>query len=96
MCCTFSAILFAGPRLGLLVWYLFSPVYVNSAFDSFFWGFLGWLFLPWTTLMYVAIYPAGIIGFDWLWLGLAIFADMATYFGGYYNREQVPYGSSIP
>ena len=96
MCCTFTAILVAGPRLGLLVWYLFNPIYVNGAFDNFFWGFLGWLLLPWTTLMYVAIYPGGILGFDWLWLGLAVFADMATYFGGYYNRERVPYGESIP
>ena len=96
MCCFFTALLFVGPRLAILVWYLFTPVYVNSAFDSFFWGFLGFLFLPWTTLMYIAIYPGGIIGFDWILLGLGIFADMATYFGGYREREVVPYGEYIP
>ena len=53
--------------------YLFNPVYVNGAFDSFFWGFLGWLLLPWTTLMYIAIYPGGILGFDWIWLGMGVF-----------------------
>ena len=96
MCCTFTAILFAGPRIGILVWYLFSPIYLNAAFDNFIWGFLGWLFLPWTTLAYLAIYPGGIMGFDWLVLGLGIFADFATYFGAYYNRESVPYGEQIP
>jgi hypothetical protein len=79
-----------------LVWYLFTPVYVNSAFDCFIWGFLGFLFLPWTTLMYIAIYPGGIIGFDWILLGLGIFADMAHYFGIYRNKESVPYGDQIP
>ncbi len=96
MCCFFTALLFVGPRLAILVWYLFTPVYVNSAFDSFFWGFLGFLFLPWTTLMYIAIYPGGIFGFDWILLGLGIFADMASYFGGYRKREAVPYGDQIP
>ena len=96
MCCFFTAPLFVGPRLAILVWYLFSPVYVNSAFDSFIWGFLGFLFLPWTTLMYIAIYPGGIIGFDWILLGLGIFADMAHYFGIYRNKESVPYGEQIP
>ena len=96
MCCTLTALLFVGPRLAILVWYLFAPVYVNSAFDSFIWGFLGFLFLPWTTLMYIAIYPGGIIGFDWILLGLGIFADMAHYFGIYRNKESVPYGEQIP
>ena len=96
MCCFFTALLFVGPRLAILVWYLFTPVYVNSAFDSFIWGFLGFLFLPWTTLMYIAIYPGGIIGFDWILLGLGIFADMAGYFGGYRHRERVPGGDQIP
>ena len=96
MCCLFTTLLVFGPRLGILVWYIFTPGYVNSAFDNFFWGFIGWLFLPWTTLMYIAIYPGGILGFDWLLLGLGVFADMAAYFGGYNNRARVPYGDQIP
>jgi hypothetical protein len=78
------------------VWYLFQPVYVNGAFDAFIWGFLGWLFLPWTTLMYLIVYPGGLVGFDWIIVGLGIFADMASYFGGYYERERLPYGEQIP
>ena len=96
MCCFFTALLFAGPRLAILVWYIIRPVYVNAAFDSFIWGFLGWLALPWSTLMYIAIYPGGIIGFDWILLGLGVFADIAGYLGGYRERSRVPYGDSIP
>ena len=96
MCCFITALLLAGPRLAILVWYIFRPIYVNAAFDHFIWGFLGWLFLPWTTLMYIAIYPGGILGFDWILLGLGIFADIATFLGGYRERQRVPYGDQIP
>jgi hypothetical protein len=96
MCCFFTALLFAGPRLAILVWYIIQPLYVNGAFDKFIWGFLGWLLLPWTTLMYIMIYPGGIIGFDWILLGLGVFADIAGYLGGYRERARVPYGESIP
>ena len=46
--------------------------------------------------MYIIIYSGGIIGFDWIILGLGVFADMATYLGGYRERARVPYGDSIP
>ena len=96
MCCFITALFVAGARLGILVWYIFSPAYVNNAFDSFIWGFLGWIFLPWSTLMYIAIYPGGIVGFDWILLGLGVFADIAQYIGGYRERQRVPYGENIP
>ena len=96
MCCFFTTLLLAGPRLAILVWYIFNPIYVNGAFDNFIWGCLGWMLLPWTVLMYIAIYPGGIVGFDWILLGLGVFADMATYFGGYRERARLPYGDQIP
>ena len=30
------------------------------------WAILGFIFLPWTTLMYVMVIPGGIVGFDWV------------------------------
>jgi hypothetical protein len=51
---------------------------------------LGLLFLPWTTLMYVGVEPHGMSGVDWLLLGVAFLADIATYSGGYQNRQQAP------
>jgi hypothetical protein len=92
MCCFFAALLFAGPRLGFLVWWLIAPVRVSAALQGFNlpWlvGILGLIFAPWTILMYTIIFPLN--GFDWIWIGLAIMADVASYLGGYHNRQQVP------
>ena len=52
--------------------------------------------VPASLLMYMVVAPGSIIGFDWILLGLGIFADMATYFGSYRERERVPYGETIP
>jgi hypothetical protein len=52
---------------------------------------LGIIFLPWTTLMYLIVFPGGVVGFDWLWLGLGVLAGISTYDGGGYgNRERIP------
>jgi hypothetical protein len=96
MCCFLTALFMVGPRLAILVWYIVQPIYVNAAFDNFIWGFLGWLFLPWSTLMYIAIYPGGILGFDWILLGIGVFADIFSYVGGYRERHRAPYGDTIP
>ena len=90
MCCLFATLVFFGPRLGFLVWWLLQPVRINATFNTFIWPLLGLIFLPWTTLMYVIVYPGGIIGFDWVWIGLAVLADIVSYGGGAYNRKQVP------
>ena len=39
--------------------------------------------------MYVLVFPGGIEGLDWLWLGLGLFADIASYGGSAWgNRDQ--------
>ena len=68
-CCLFATILAGAPRLALVMWWIFQPVRLNTTFPNFIWPLLGILFIPWTTLMYVIVYPSGINGFDWLWLG---------------------------
>ena len=96
MCCLFTTLVLFGPRLGILVWWLIQPVRWNAAFETFIWPFLGFLFLPWTTIMYVLVFPGGVTGFDWVWIVLALFADIASYTGGAYgNRDRMPgYGSA--
>lgn len=91
MCCVFTVLLFFGPRLAILIWWLINRIYVGRAFaNSWILGILGWIFLPWTTLMYIIIYPGGVMGFDWVWLGLALLADIASYAGGGYgNRDRL-------
>ena len=93
MCCFFTILLFLGPRAGILVWWLVDQTRWQAIFPSFLWPLLGFLFLPWTTLMYVIVAPGGVVGFDWVWLGLALLADLGTYGGGGYgNRNRLGYG----
>jgi hypothetical protein len=90
--CLFFVVLFAGPRLGILFWGIINPGRWDSAFDTFIWPLLGFLFLPWTTLMFVAVAPFGnVTGWDWFWLALAFLADLISYSGGgYTNRNRIP------
>lgn len=93
MCCLFSTLVLFGPRLGILVWWLLDRLRWERAFDSFIWAFLGFLFLPWTTIMYVLVFPGGVTGFDWVWLALGFLADIGSYAGsGYGNRQRLGYG----
>jgi hypothetical protein len=96
MCCFISALLLVIPRLAILVWCILTPVFVNNLFQTWTWPLLGWIFVPWTTLVYMVVAPGGIIGFDWIIFGLAVIVDIATHFGEYYNREKVRYGDQIP
>ena len=92
MCCFFLTLMFFGPRLAFLIYWLVRPGYVSMVFQTWIWPLLGLIFLPWTTLMWVLVYGAnGIIGFDWLWLGLALAADIASYTSGAYKRKEIPY-----
>ena len=79
MCCFFTALVFLGPRAGVLVWWLINPLRFNIAFNTIILPILGIIFLPWTTLMYLIVFPGGIVGFDWLWLGLGLVADIAMH-----------------
>lgn len=90
MCCFFTALVVFGPRLVILLWWLFRPAYVNLYFQTWIWPLLGLIFLPWLTLMYLIVAPGGIVGFDWLWLGLALLADIASWSSGYRQRRSVP------
>lgn len=92
MCCFFASLMFFGPRLAFLVYWLLAPLRVSAAFASFNFpwlvGVMGLIFVPWTSLMFVLVFPLN--GFDWIWLGLALLADIASYMGGYGNRRKVP------
>ena len=91
MCCFFTTLVFLGPRAAILIWWLVNPVRWQATFSSFIWPLLGFLFVPWATLMYVLVAPGGVVGFDWIWLGLAVLADISMYAGGGYgNRDRIP------
>lgn len=91
MCCLFTTLVLFGPRLGILIWWLLDPIRWNLAFQSFIWPFLGFLFLPWTTIMYVSVGINGLSWFDWVWLVIALMVDLGSYGGGAYgNRNRIP------
>ena len=94
MCCFFTILVFLGPRIAGIIWWLVQPLRWQTAFNnSWLWPVLGLIFLPWLTLMYVIVAPGGIVGLDWLWLALALIADIASYSGGGYgNRDRLGYG----
>ncbi len=87
MCCLFTILALMGPRAGAVIWWLLEPVRWQATFDGFILPFLGWLFLPWTTLMYVAVAPRGVDGLEWFWLGGAFLMDLLTLFGGAYGNR---------
>jgi len=90
MCCVFTTMVLLGPRLAILVWGLVQPARWDAAFSTFLWPLLGFLLFPWTTLMYVAVAPLGVTGFDWMWLAFGAVADIASYTGGAYgNRDRI-------
>ena len=81
-CCLLAIMLAGAPRFALFFWWLVDTRHVNDAFGNFLVAILGFLFLPWTTLMWVIVYPGGISFWNWIFLGIAFFVDMGTYFGG--------------
>jgi hypothetical protein len=79
MCCVALLAFGLGPRLALLLVWIFGDR-VDHAFDSWIWPFLGLLFLPWTTLMYIIVWgPGGVDGAEWILVALGVVLDIASY-----------------
>jgi hypothetical protein len=99
MCCFFAVLLFFGPRLGILVAWLtaWGRLRMKAGFGGFNFpwlvGILGLVLVPWATLMYIIILP--VTGFDWVWIGLALAADVAGWIGGDRHRQKVPGYSTV-
>ena len=79
MCCFFASLMMFGPRFAIIIWWLMNPIRWEATFSNFFLPFLGFLFLPWTTLSYVAVAPGGIVFLDWIILGMGLLIDIASY-----------------
>ena len=91
MCCLISTLFLFGPRAAIVLWWLLEPVRWGATFGTFIGPFLGFLFLPWTTLMYTIVFPGGATGLDFVWLAIAVAMDLFTWAGGGFsgrNRMQ--------
>jgi len=85
MCCVIAALFTLGPRAAILFWWLVQPIRWGETFDTFLWPLAGFLVAPWTTLMWVLVFPAGITGFDYVWLVIGIAMDVISWSGGAYS-----------
>ena len=82
-------------RIMLLFAWIARPALMNATFGTFIIPCLGFLFLPFTTLMYVFLKQGvgTIQGLDWLWLFLAVILDIASIgAAGATNRNRIPAG----
>ena len=82
MCCLALTAGLIGPRIALLVWWIFGDR-VDIAFDSWIWPLLGLLLLPWTTLAYLIVWSpiVGVDGAEWIVVAIGFAADVLTYSG---------------
>lgn len=88
MCCVVSLLLFIGPRIASIAWYLIDPARWSDAFSNILWPILGVIFLPWTTMAYVLMSPGGVDGLQWLVVALGFLIDVGAIGGGGYSRSR--------
>ncbi len=100
MSCCATALLVLVARVAILLWYLSDPQRFNLAFrdwslpvtfsvPAWAWALVGGIFLPWTTLAYLVVFPGGIAGYGWIILGIAFLFDLAGHGGSYRHRGRV-------
>jgi len=86
-------VLFVGaafPRIALVLLEL-TTNFNDQAFDSFWVGLAGFLFLPYTTLFYVLMenWQNGIDGFGWFLVSLGFLIDISNYVGSARRRTVI-------
>ncbi|MFI5261971.1 MAG: hypothetical protein ACHQZR_05420 [Candidatus Limnocylindrales bacterium] len=67
------------PRVGLLAAWSNDQAYWNSLFGSGLWLGLGFVFLPWTTLIYGLVQVNGLSALNVLFLVMAVVLDLGTW-----------------
>jgi hypothetical protein len=82
-CCLVIGILAASPRLILFGLWLFTD-YLTQAGIAFFWGLLGFLFVPCTTIAYAIAQNSfdGLQGWGTVVFAAGVVLDIAIYAGG--------------
>jgi len=101
MCCLTSIFLVFGSRLAVLIWWLINPMRFvegfqtsyppfNMGIPAWLWTLAGGIFLPWTTLAYIFVFPGGISGYKWIILLVAVLIDLTSHGSGYHHRRRIP------
>ena len=88
-CCLILAVMLAGPRVAIVLLAFFTSFF-EKPFDGLLVPFLGFLFLPFTTLAYAwAINSRGeVAGVQAVVLVIAVLADLGVFSGGARERRR--------
>jgi len=76
------------PRFVLLVSWSNAQTQWESVLGSPIWFLFGFLFFPWTTLIYGIVEPNGLSILNWIFLALALLADLGTWGIGLFATRQ--------
>lgn len=71
-------------RLWILGFWIFDRQ-VGDAFSSWIVPFLGFIFMPWTTLLYAwmwSINSAGVAGWEWIFVAIGVLSDLFFWIAG--------------
>ena len=80
-----------APRLVLILAWIFGHRWDLVWRGNVIVPLLGIIFLPYTTIMYLLVWsPAGLAGFDWVWLILGLLLDIMKWSQIVRNREGIP------
>lgn len=91
--CLIALLAASAPRVVLFLAWIFSARWdVVWAGKSFIWPVLGFIFAPFTTIMYLLVWnmASGVSGWDWLWIGLGVMMDLMNWAHVGVNRREVP------
>jgi len=76
------------PRFALLVGWYNNPAAWNALYGSQLLFGLGWLAIPWTTLIYGFVAPNGMSLVNWIFVLLAFLLDIGTYGLGFFGGRK--------
>jgi hypothetical protein len=87
--CLIALFAVLSPRLAIFLTWIFTDR-LSIALDSFWWGLAGFLFLPWTTLVYAWAYQpvVGVSGFGWFLVIFAFVVDISSHLSAWRARDQ--------
>lgn len=99
MGCITTLLLGLISRISIVIWWIMNPqahdlpfkgwvIPGGLVFPGWLWILLGLILLPWTTLAYLLLYPGGIVGSEWIIMGIALLLDIASHTGTYRNRSR--------
>ncbi len=92
MGCLFVLLAAISPRLVLILLWIFNTNFAARAFNGFLIPLFGFLFLPFTTLVYIFVYnpvTGQLSGWGIFWVMLAILIDLGNYGNTYNNRNSM-------